>query len=201
MSQNKTDMTSVSRGHIAMLVAASLAVTTIVGGLLLQLAPVATQFTLAAVEADVAQRFPMVTQLSAENFAEKLKSKNPPVLIDVRHEPEYRVSHIAGAERVGPDIPIADVLAKFSFKVSGRDVVFYCSVGMRSSVLALETQDALVRGGATGVYNLRGGIFGWHNAGRPVVNAAGPTDAIHPYNSQWGKLLTRQDQVRMEPAP
>lgn len=184
-----------------LLVAAGVAVAALVGSLLLQLSPIGTQFTLATVEADVAQRFPMVTQLALEDFEVKLKSNKPPVLIDVRDDAEYRVSHIAGAERADPEMPIADVLAQFSPKVAGRDVVFYCSVGMRSSVLALETQDALVKAGATGVSNLRGGIFAWHNAGRPVVNAAGPTEAIHPYNAQWGKLLTRQDQVRMDATP
>ncbi len=137
----------------------------------------------------------------ADDLVTRLASATPPLLIDVREEAEYKVSHLAGAERAAPDAKPADVVAKFGPLASGRDVVFYCSVGMRSSVLALETQDALVKAGATGVSNLRGGIFAWHNAGRPVVNAAGPTEAIHPYNAQWGKLLTRQDQVRMDATP
>ena len=70
---------------------------------------------------------------------------------------------------------------------------------MRSSVIATEVQDELVKAGATGISNLRGGMFAWHNAGRPLVNDAGPVDIVHPYNAQWGKLLTHQDKVA--PAP
>jgi Rhodanese-like domain len=75
--------------------------------------------------------------------------------------------------------------------------VFYCSVGMRSSSLAAEVQEALVKAGASGVFNLRGGMFGWHNARRPLVDAAGATDFVHPFNDKWGKLVARQEQVRM----
>ena len=89
--------------------------------------------------------------------------------------PNINVSHIAGAERAAPEqMPIADVVAKFGPRLAGRDVVFYCSVGMRSSELASARRMRLVKAGATGVFNLRRRIFGWHNARRPVVNAAGP---------------------------
>lgn len=195
-----TDQPSTSRGRTALALAAAVAFAGLAGSLILSLGPVASDFTLPAVEADVAKRFPMVTQMPVADLAEKLESATPPLLIDVREDAEYRVSHIAGAERADPEGAIADVVARFAGKAAGREIVFYCSVGMRSSVLALETQDALVKAGATGVANLRGGLFAWHNARRPVVNAAGATDAIHPYNAQWGTLLARQDQIRMDVA-
>ncbi|MEQ1652094.1 MAG: rhodanese-like domain-containing protein [Hyphomicrobium sp.] len=193
-----TDQPSTSRGRTALALAAAVAFAGLAGSLILSLGPVASDFTLPAVEADVAKRFPMVTQMPVADLAAKLESATPPLLIDVREDAEYRVSHIADAERADPEGAIADVVARFAGKAQGREIVFYCSVGMRSSVLALETQDALVKAGATGVANLRGGLFAWHNAHRPVVNAAGATDAIHPYNAQWGTLLARKDQIRMD---
>jgi len=41
-------------------------------------------------------------------------------------------------------------------------------------------------------------LFGWHNEGRPVVNAGGTTDNVHPYNKEWGQLVTRQDRLSYE---
>ncbi|MGB4865463.1 MAG: rhodanese-like domain-containing protein [Hyphomicrobium sp.] len=196
-----TETNSPSRVRAILAVIAVLAVGGLAGSFMLRLAPSATDFTMPVVEADVAQRFPMLARLSIDDLSAKLASTKPPLLVDVRDDAEFRVSHIAGAEHIDPESTIAAVNARLAPLAAGREVVLYCSVGMRSSVIATEVQEDLVKAGAVGVYNLRGGIFAWHNASRPLVNDAGPTNAIHPYNAQWGKLLTRQDQVRLLLAP
>jgi hypothetical protein len=71
---------------------------------------------------------------------------------------------------------------------------------MRSSGLAAEVQDGLVKAGARHVSNLRSGLFGWHNARRPLVDDKGPTDFVHPFNAKWGALVARQEQVRTDVA-
>jgi hypothetical protein len=40
--------------------------------------------------------------------------------------------------------------------------------------------------GGTGTFNVKGGVFGWHNRQRPLETAATPTDAIHGYSRRWG---------------
>lgn len=185
-----------SRARTALILIAGAALAAIMAGLALSLRPVATDFTLEAIEADVSKRFIEVAQISGDDLAAKMQAVKPPLIFDVREEAEYRVSHLAGAERVEPEIATNAFLAKYGAAAAGRDVVFYCSVGMRSSSLAAEVQEGLVKAGATGVSNLRGGIFGWHNAKRPLVDAASVTDFVHPYNDKWGALVVRQDKVR-----
>ena len=155
-------------------------------------------FTLAGIEADVTSRWPEVTQLSTVELEARMASGEPPLLLDVREDAEYRVSHLAGAERIDPKINPAAFAALISEKARGRDVVFYCSVGMRSSNLAAEMQDGLIKSGATSVANLKGGIFGWHNERRALVDGRGPTDFVHPYDQKWGTLVARPDQTRMD---
>lgn len=152
--------------------------------------------TLDGIVSDVYQRFPEVEQLPPEELEARLASAKPPLIVDARNESEYAVSRIAGAVRVDADSKPDAVIAKIGKEAAGRDVVFYCSVGMRSSTLAASSQDALVKAGATSVSSLVGGIYGWHNASRPLVDDKGATDFVHPNSPQSGKLLTRQDKVK-----
>lgn len=163
----------------------------------LSLGPASTGFTLDAIEADVSKRFQEVAQTSADDLAAKMQAAKPPLLFDVRTEAEYSVSHLSGAERVDPETATDAFLTKYGAAAAGRDVVFYCSVGMRSSGVAAEVQEGLVKAGAASVANLRRGIFGWHNGKRPLVDAAGATDFVHPFNDKWGALVARHEQVRM----
>jgi rhodanese-related sulfurtransferase len=185
-----------SRARTAFVLITGAAVAAIMAGVALSLRPVSTDFTLEAIEADVSKRFIEVAQISGDDLAAKMQAAKPPLIFDARDEAEYRVSHLAGAERVDPEIAADAFLAQHGAAVAGREVIFYCSVGMRSSSLAAEVQEGLVKAGATGVANLRGGIFGWHNAKRPLVDSAGATDFVHPYNDKWGALVARQDKAR-----
>ena len=47
--------------------------------------------------------------------------------------------------------------------------------------------------------NLEGGIFDWHNDGRPLTDANGKTPYVHPYDDKWGQLLVRRDYVARTP--
>lgn len=158
-------------------------------------------FTLDGIVADVTSRWPEVRQLPAAELDASLASGQAPLLLDVREDAEYRVSHLAGAERVDPKIDAAAFAAQIASKARGRAVVFYCSVGMRSSNLASQMQDGLIKAGAASVANLKGGIFGWHNDRRALVDVNGPTDFVHSYDQKWGALVARPDQTRIEAAP
>ena len=82
----------------------------------------------------------------------------------------------------------------------GKTVVFYCSVGVRSSKLAARLQKALTARGAKAVYNLQAGIFNWHNEHRPLTTGSAPTSFVHPFDDHWGQLVERRDLLSYRPA-
>lgn len=155
-------------------------------------------FSLDAVRAQVRAAHKDIAQISSDALAAKMKAGDV-LLIDVREADEYAVSHLDGAERADPGMRRAAFLERFGAKARGKEVVFYCSVGVRSSRLAENVLAALREQGAKAVYNLDGGVFGWHNEGRPLVNAQGPTEFVHGYDSRWGTLVQRKALTRTAP--
>jgi len=127
------------------------------------------------------EKFPEVHTLTTEELA-GLMSANPPLLLDVRGEKEFAVSHLAGAV-----LAEADGGAQLSRLGVAKDalVVVYCSVGYRSTKMA----QSLCKAGFTNVRNLDGSIFAWANEGRPLVDAIGSATGVHPYNVLWGRYL------------
>lgn len=157
-------------------------------------------FTLKTVRADIARSHPAVKQLCTSDLASLLARPGNTLLLDVREPQEYAVSHLPGAIRIPP----LNTFGQTSFlptesDVKGKTVVLYCSVGMRSSDMAQKLQDDLRRRGALNIYNLDGGIFAWHNESRVLVNNAGPTSFVHPYNAKYKQLLQHSDLVRFGP--
>ena len=164
-------------------------------------ASASTNDPLAKVEADVDRDYRTVRQMSTAQLA-KLQAMGAPIMIfDVREKPEYDVSHIPGAVRVDPGVWSSTFLRANADRVKGKTVVFYCSVGVRSSKLAQRVQKALASKGAKGVYNLRGGVFRWHNQSRILEDARGKTPLVHPYDRYWGRLVNRQDYISYKPMP
>lgn len=155
--------------------------------------------TLAQVERDVAARYSDVGQITVGELATAQSRKAPLLLVDVREADEFAVSRVRGAIRLDPDASVNAAKSLLSEPARGRMVVFYCSVGQRSSAMARRVQSPLIADGARGVVNLRGGIFAWHNAGLPLVNAGGATRYVHPYNAEWGRLLLHRDLVSRVP--
>lgn len=130
--------------------------------------------------------FPDAPQVSVTVLADALAgSKWPPLVIDVREPEEYAVSHLPGAVRAQGDA-LEDLVGEAG---ADREVVLYCSVGYRSSREA----ERLRARGFDNVSNLEGSIFEWANAGHPLVRGGPesqtPTDAVHPFNDEWGVLL------------
>ena len=125
----------------------------------------AAEFTLPAVQKDIETRYQSVRHISRDELA-RLMQKNPDDLLlwDVREEEDFRVSHLKGAARLDPGSWKSEVLKKYGDQVSGKTIVFYCSVGMRSSKMADYVADALNERGAAKIYNLEEGLFGWSNA-------------------------------------
>ena len=115
------------------------------------------------------------------------------VLFDVREEAEFGVSHLPGAAQMSPKLGRRGFKRQFASDFSGKTVVFYCSVGVRSSKMGSRLETTLRDMGANRVVNLSGGLFRWHNESREgLVDSNGSeTEMIHPYDPHWGKLVAR----------
>ena len=158
-------------------------------------------FSLQNIHADIKQRYPSVSHISAATLAQRIKAEGPGnfLILDAREKDEFAVSHLPGAIRVNPGIWHGPFMRNFAPLAKGKSVVIYCSVGVRSSKLAAYVQKALKKAGAKEVFNLEGGIFNWHNEKRPLVRASQPTDYVHPYNRHWGQLVTRTNRTSYRP--
>jgi len=134
-------------------------------------------------------RFQRVEWITTEQLADWLANRNrpPPVLLDVRTEGEWNVSHLPGARRVDPNASVEQAAAGAAKEAS---IVTYCAVGYRSGDLATKLRAA----GFTNVRNLEGSIFQWANEHRPLVRGDEQVTTVHPYSSLWGRLLI--DEVR-----
>ena len=80
-----------------------------------------------------------------------------------------------------------------------KKIVCYCSVGYRSSTLAQQLGEELLKPKHQAIrsilelYNLEGSIFKWANEGKDLVDSNGEkTVVVHPYNFVWGKLLRHE---------
>jgi len=155
---------------------------------------------LLSVHNKILRRHVGVRHLSVGQFAQ-LHSNEPErlLVLDVREAKEHAVSHIKGAIRVPPGMSTERFMASFGDQLRGRKVVLYCSVGERSSQMAKQIEQISKAFGASGIYNLAGGIFNWHNQRRPLSNATGQTDHVHPYNWWWSRLVERRQLTKYEP--
>lgn len=133
----------------------------------------------------VASRFPDVTHLSIGELAAWLENpKRPvPLLLDVRSEEEFVVSHLPKARRLDPHTPLDErALRHLNLE---HPVVVYCSAGYRSARMARR----LRRAGVKSVLNLAGGIFAWSNAGLPIEAAGEPAREVHPYLPVFSRMV------------
>lgn len=161
----------------------------------------AEERTLSSVVRDVSSKHQSLAHIHPSDLATRLTKPNDIVLFDVREEEEFAVSHLDGAIRVSPGIWRSTFLSRYRETLAGKTVVFYCSVGVRSSSLAESVKGDLLASGIKEVANLEGGIFAWHNQSRPLVDGQGRTEFVHPYDAYWGRLLTRQDLARKTARP
>ncbi|MEO0618289.1 MAG: rhodanese-like domain-containing protein [Pseudomonadota bacterium] len=162
----------------------------------------ADEAALASIHRDIEKKYAQVSHVSGGELATMLAAPEQAddiVLFDVREVGEHAVSHLDNAVQVKPGIWTSTFLKKHGSIIKGKTVVFYCSVGRRSSYAASYLQDALMKQGAKRVVNLTGGIFSWHNNRRPLKDADGKTALVHPYNSYWGRLVARENLTAYSP--
>ena len=130
--------------------------------------------------------YPDVRHVSTDSLAAWQASSRPaPLLLDIRAEDEFAVSHLKGARRLDPDTHDFTMLLNLPPDIP---IVTYCSVGYRSSAMAQRLTEA----GFTNIANLEGSIFAWANEGHPVYRNDRAVRQVHPYNTAWGLLLKKE---------
>lgn len=95
----------------------------------------------------------MIDHLGPRQVAERLRSDEPPLLIDVREDWEREIAAIPDSRHV----PITEMGTRLDEFPPDRDIILYCHHGARSLQVArwLEWQ------GYDRLANLEGGIDAW----------------------------------------
>ncbi len=144
------------------------------------------RLTWASVNTLIHRQFPNVKQMTVAQLHTWLTDPGhkPPVLLDVRTNIEFQVSHLHHARWINANQTIPQTMADVA---KHQPIVVYCSVGYRSSAYA----QRLMAHGFTNVTDLHGSIFQWANAGLPVYRNGAIVHYVHPYDQHWGELLNR----------
>jgi len=105
-----------------------------------------------------------VQQLEPSEVARRLNSPLPPILVDVREGDEFigELGHIAGSRL----IPLRELSQRASDldQFKSTEVVTICRAGVRSTTAAA----ILTALGFEHVFNMKGGMLDWNDAGLPV---------------------------------
>ncbi|GHN00050.1 hypothetical protein WSM22_15390 [Cytophagales bacterium WSM2-2] len=104
---------------------------------------------------------PSTNSLAPTEFDAKLKSTPAAVLLDVRTEAEVQEGSLPKAQNIVYDDAFASKLEDLSKDVP---VLVYCAKGMRSEKAAAILKEK----GFKEVYQLKGGLQAWKEAGLPL---------------------------------
>ncbi|MFT5207141.1 MAG: rhodanese-related sulfurtransferase [Candidatus Omnitrophota bacterium] len=131
--------------------------------------------------------YPFVDSISTQELFEWIEDvdRTPPLVLDIREESEYQVSHIPNAVLIEPNSDLSVKLREYDKTIS---IVAYCSVGYRSAKVARQ----LKKIGYVDVRNLEGSIFTWANEGRVLVRDGEIVNEVHSYNAHWKKYLAKK---------
>ena len=139
-----------------------------------------------SVDAKIQSEFPGVQSVSTDVLFAWYEASDfkRPIIIDVRKDPEFRVSHLDGALHLESAEAISSAIAERGL---GKDteIIVYCSVGYRSASVAANLQAR----GFTKVLNLEHSLFEWAQKGYPMTGGSGSTDKVHPFNRAWSILV------------
>lgn len=101
--------------------------------------------------------------LSPDEYEKKMKETRDYTVVDVRTESEFVQGHLSNA--VSIDIYRKDFREQLAKLNKNKPVFVYCAVGGRSNAAAGQLKSL----GFNQVYDLRGGIKAWSQAGKATV--------------------------------
>jgi rhodanese-related sulfurtransferase len=139
-----------------------------------------------SVDEKIQREFPGVQTVSADVLLRRYEAPGAklPIIIDVREDGEFLVSHLDDALHLENAESISNVIAERGLS-KDTEIIVYCSVGYRSASVAADLQER----GFTQVLNLEHSLFEWANKGYPMTSASGSTDKVHPFNKAWSVLV------------
>lgn len=112
------------------------------------------------------------------------------LILDTHEIEEFDISHIEGAVYAGyNDFSVE----KLNSIPKDTNIVVYCSVGYRSSIIAQQLREE----GFKNVQNLYGGIFNWVNQNRKIVRDSLTTDSLHVCNEYWGRFVINPKIIKI----
>ena len=124
-------------------------------------------------------RFGDVQHITPAELLAMQKERNRVIIVDVRMQDEYDISHLPGAVS-------AEQFESCKAELTSKEaaVVAYCTVGYRSSTFAQKLSKE-----GWEVFNLSGSILAWTHEGLPLVTgqegAEVPTKAVHVFGERW----------------
>jgi rhodanese-related sulfurtransferase len=146
-------------------------------------------------EAEIEREFKSVKSITLDEF-DVLRHGPNVVVFDVREPAEVAVSRIPGGILLPPDTSAAAFQSLYGADLAGKSVYLYCAVGLRSARMAKRLDATVKQSGGVGAFNVKGGVFAWHNRQRQLETTTATTDAVHGYSRRWGeRYLTRRDKA------
>ena len=138
------------------------------------------------VDEKIKREFPSVQAVSCNMLLTYYESVNNklPIIIDVRTDSEFRVSHLNDALHLESAEAVSDVIVERGLS-KDAEIIVYCSVGYRSVSIAAD----LIERGFIQALNLEHSLFEWVNKGYPMIRESGSADKIHSFNKAWGVLI------------
>ncbi len=139
-------------------------------------------------------------EIAPTELSKRITAKNAGTLLfDTRSRVEYDVSHLTNAIWLDPTTTPERFIELFGPKAKGSQVVFYCTMSLRSVGFAANVMDRLDQIGVRRVAVLKGGIIGWANEDLVLVDYEGPTKFVHPFNNDAVNSLKQPELARFVP--
>jgi thioredoxin 1 len=130
------------------------------------------------------------TNLSATEFAGKIKELPSAIILDVRTPGEFTQGHIANA--VNYDMSNREFDNQLSKLDKSKPVLVYCLSGARSA----SAMQRMKSNGFTQVYNLYGGIIRWNSENLPITTGSKPVAGIT--RSQFNEMIISDKLVLVD---
>lgn len=153
---------------------------------------VLTAFTIILNSCSTGQSQNSKTNLTAVEFAEKIKDLPNALIIDVRTPDEFSGGHLQNAQNI--DISGNDFDKQIETLDKSKPVFVYCLSGGRSASAASTMRGA----GFKEVYELDGGIMKWRGASLPETTSLPSTKVVGMSKADYEKLFDTDKVVLVD---